>query len=164
VGGSGIGVIGSSAKVLFDSAGCTSDCGVTGENCKPPSVSAQITIARRRPAVRALPISPEPGNCNKTFLTISSGSFGRRATILLPTLIPPSSPILRHNSVFVGCDDFADEQASSRVDDADSGDRIVDDISNHGSTSRPVRSVIGAERRHPVTSRHRVSSRPRWPF
>jgi hypothetical protein len=50
------------------------------------------------------------------------------------------------------------------VDDADPGDYTVDDISNHGSTSRPVRSVIGAERRYPVASRHRVSSRQRQPF
>jgi hypothetical protein len=67
-GGSGMGVIGSSATVLFDSGGCTSDCDVAGERCKLPSISAQITITRRRLAVRAIPGSPGLGNCNRTLL------------------------------------------------------------------------------------------------
>jgi hypothetical protein len=62
-----MGVIGSSATVPFDSAGCTSDCGVTGESCKLPSISAQITIARRRRAVRTIPVS-ELVNGNKSLL------------------------------------------------------------------------------------------------
>ena len=63
-----MGVIGSSATVLFDSGGCTGDCDVAGESCKLPSISAQITIARRRPTVRAIRISPELGTCNKNLL------------------------------------------------------------------------------------------------
>ena len=56
------------ATVLFDSGGCTSDCDVAGESCKLPSISAQITITRRRLAVRAIPGSPGLGNCNRTLL------------------------------------------------------------------------------------------------
>jgi hypothetical protein len=63
-----MGVIGSSATVLFDSGGCTSDCDVAGESCKLPSISAQITIPRRPRAVRAIPGSPGLGNCNQNLL------------------------------------------------------------------------------------------------
>jgi hypothetical protein len=63
-----MGVIGSSATVLFDSGGCTSDCDVAGESCKLPSISAQITIARRRRADRAIPGSPGLDNCNNNLL------------------------------------------------------------------------------------------------
>jgi hypothetical protein len=63
-----MGVIGSSTTVLFASDGCMSDCDVARESCKLPSISTQITIARRRPTVRAISISPELGNCNKNLL------------------------------------------------------------------------------------------------
>jgi hypothetical protein len=53
--------------VLFDSAGCTRDCGVTEENCKLPSITAQIAIAGRRRAVRTIPVS-ELVNGNKSLL------------------------------------------------------------------------------------------------
>src|SRR3979490_2521053 len=67
-GGSGMGVIGSSATVLFDSGGCTSDCDPAGGGRNLPSISAQITIPQRPRAVRAIPGSPGLGNCKKNLL------------------------------------------------------------------------------------------------
>ena len=157
-----MGVIGSSAMVLFDSGGCTLDCDVAGESCKLPSISAQITIPRRRRAVRAFLGSPGLGHCNKNLLNDIFAELWSERKYSAPDIDPPSNPILRHNSVHA--ETLADEQATRCMEEADSGDRMVDDISNHGSTSRPARSVIGEECRYLVMSRHRVSSRQRRPF
>jgi hypothetical protein len=99
-----MGVIGSSTTVLFASGGCTSDCDVARESCKLPSISAQITIARRRATIRAIRISPELGNCNNNLLNDILRELWSEREYSPQTLIPPSSPFLRHNSVLVGCD------------------------------------------------------------
>src|SRR6266850_2122955 len=122
-GGSGMGVIGSSATVLFDSGGCTSDCDVAEESCKLPSISAQITIPRRRRAVRAIPGSPGLGHCNKNFLNDIFAELWSERKYSAPDIDPPSNPILRHNSVHA--ETLADEQATRCMEEADSGDCTV---------------------------------------
>src|ERR1700676_4558828 len=75
----------------------------------------------------------------KIFRKTYSGSFGQSGNIPLPTLIPTSRRILRHNSVHAGCETLADQQATQCVDEAHSSNCIVDHISNHGGPPRSAR-------------------------
>ena len=77
---------------------------------------------------------------------------------------PPSGPVLRHNGVPAGYKSLVENQASGRMAEADSGDCEADDISNHGSISRPARSASGGERPCRARSGHRVRPAPRRSF
>ena len=71
-----MGVIGSSATVLFDSGGCTSDCDVAGESCRLPRINKQIAAGQRqRWASRAIPRSPSAVSRGEAFLRGMLGNF-----------------------------------------------------------------------------------------
>src|SRR3977135_1063288 len=95
-------------------------------------------------------------------LTISSCHSERHIqeamarAVSLATLFPPFSRILRDNGVQAGSENLANEQATHCMDESDSSDRIGDDVSNHGRTSRPARFQIGAECPYPAMSGHRI--------
>jgi hypothetical protein len=88
-GGAGIGVIGSSAVVLFDSIDCPSGCDGTGESCKPNKINAQIVVDQRER--RTIPHSTEVGNWGKNSL-IDIFSELLKAVILRDTMTSLLSP------------------------------------------------------------------------
>ena len=72
--------------------------------------------------------------------------------------------ILRHNDVHAGRETVADDHAAHSMNEVDSGDGTVDDISNHGGTSRPARSEIGGGCRNSAMPCDRVPPGQRTPF
>jgi hypothetical protein len=93
-----------------------------------------------------------------------SDIFGQGGKNPRPISIAPPNPILRHNSVHAGRQSLVDHRPARRVTEANSDDRKIYHISNHGSTSRPAQSAIGGEYPYHAMSGHPGPPEPRRTF